>query len=382
MKEGFKMKKKLSLAAILLICLMTLSLISSAASIPKEERVLTQDDVLSIAYQVHDNYSDDSFGGMYIDENGELVVCLLSNSSNKDIQSFASRLESNVSQTQFINYTNVKYSLEELNKEIEYLSLYMQELNIESIALNERLNKIFIVVPKNYSNYDKLTSILTNSDMVEIMESEGGECVNTLDLYPICGSEMKYSNISFSMGFPARWNGKYGYTVPGHAVSVGTQIYNGGIAPRSSVGTVRFQQFSGSADVAFVERQNTIFDTWHGRLSPYQTTSPPAMFSVIQGTTVQFKGQVSGNKTGTVMSTNFSVVASGVLLTKQVKSTYVAIKGDSGGTVYINSSSGSYIVGMQSSSYLPGDVWVSGTSYSVFTHIKEINNVGIYTSDF
>ena len=94
--------------------------------------------------------------------------------------------------------------------------------------------------------------------------------------------------------------------------------------------------------------------------------------SAPQGAYLEKFGAYSYKTTGYVLSTNFSYTVNGINFTDMEKGSYKAIEGDSGSPVTYWDGSKRYLVGTQSASYLVNGQWVDGTSYALFSKLKNI----------
>ncbi|NBI28990.1 S1 family peptidase [Chengkuizengella marina] len=317
--------------------------------------------------KVKDNkkYEDD-YAGVYIDDDGILNINLVNN-----VEEVSNLIDSNE-----VKYNKVKNSFKKLDQTMKFLTPRMNELGITSLSLDEMKNKVVIYLKQPDEKAIKKINKLVEKGAVEIQEQKL-EVVTTADI--INGSKAVIGGGALTVGFAAKdSSGNEGFVTAGHlSASTGSsaKINN------KTVGTLQSKKFGSSVDAAFVKAQSGIFVTdytptkkfTNGNVYEYATTSSS---DLVQGKTIYAYGQVSGKQTGKILVAYHTEIYAGKTMTNIVKSSYKAIKGDSGAAVatylYKGSGSADYVVmGVQSASALTNGNWTSD-SYTLFTRVDKI----------
>ena len=285
---------------------------------------------------IYPNY----YGGSYIDENGDLVVCAVAESAKEKASTLKSIKETvNSSDLQI---KNVKYSYNDLEKMMELLNEYKQS-NLDSKVsknwsghyLSDRDNTIFVEL--NDMDDEQISLFrkeVTDSPMITFINS-GGEGVNCANLNPGRVINNTTLGISGSMGYRARTNGSVGFVTAGHLGSVGDVIK--GIS--STIGKITARQNWGSVDAAFVEITSSHTPT--NILNGTDATLSTTVKNPAQGATVHKRGATTDHTKGVISSTNASKEFDNTLFTNLTYTSMSAKSGDSGGIVYYNETSGS-----------------------------------------
>src|SRR5574344_1512583 len=291
-----------------------------------------------------------SYGGAYIDDNNVLHVKVVNDENTTDYglisKNYISTFEkeSNVNNLdKDIIIENAKVNLTELLKIQNILELVMIKYDISSIYTDEQTNTLNIALLDDSKKDDILTYLKENFDGFDdgcIVFVEGSAISTTASnttSNALAGSSSSSSAGTATLGFNAYKSstGKYGVVTAAHFATSGTTIYN---AKGTSIGSANVRQFSGSIDAAFVPFGSSI--TQSKRIN--QLSSPNDTLtgyysnnsSIIQGMNTTKVGNTSGVNYGTVLSSNVSVVASGTLLSNQVKLSNTQLAGDSGGPVF------------------------------------------------
>lgn len=275
------------------------------------------------------------YGGAYVTEKGGLVVLIQGDqqSGEKAIQSV-------------IGSGNVEFKVAKYS--YSYLTALMDELNdlalrkkdpeilrsLTSFSLMDAANEIEVqVIGLDDQKRGKLQKLLLNKAGINFITSTG-RFTAEVTINPGCEVSRNASMAgSGSIGFSAKRNsdGKLGFVTAGHAILVGEKAYYGGTA----VGTCVNSQQSGTVDAAFVTLDNSTSDNVSNTLCgtsnmlSVSTTLPGA------GTTVNKIGQSTGSTSGTIISTNVSVISgTGSTITNMTSANYTSAGGDSGGPVY------------------------------------------------
>lgn len=319
-------------------------------------------------------YDDSEYGGAYIDKTGKLIINLIDNDLEKLSYIKTINKRSKLTSSSKIGVEYVDYSMEYLKSVVDSITPYMDKMGILGVGINEKENCIELDVNKN--TFKGINNLLTVNEINSKLSDSKEVCnllivneteltlENTATMRP--GSKFNSNGGSFTVAWGATIshsganNGKEVFLIPGHAVGLNSNVYFGS----TYVGKVIEQAWGGYYDVAYVENNNhTMLSTFaNGQSlpqgSPY--TNPP------QGLSITAYGSVSGKQSGQILLTNYSTSVDGVTLQGCFKTSYKAVKGDSGAPVY-----STVPVGMQSCSALSNNQWVSG-SYSVCTSMYRL----------
>lgn len=357
-----------------------------------------------LAEQLMEAYSPASYGGLYYEEDGTLVINALPNTEEntrifETIKNYCPVKETAYSYRskdtrQRVKIKTVSHSYQSLLDAFFTLSDRMTELGIRSVAIEEKQNTVVVTVENQDAILQKHLASLTERNVVTIVyraaeqnkESPKAETVFTKEVDVKPGTEAQTDTSGFSIGFACGYNGLIGYTVPAHAVSVGQTItYRG-----ETLGTVRYRSLGKNLDVAFVEKQDKAGFLGIGKIiykgsntTPENEYIGPFKGTPVSGKRVHFRGMKSGKTVGSILNANYSEKIGEIQLTDVVKADYAAIHGDSGGCVYFYDESPyeprqmSEVMGTQSASYLVNKKWVSGTSYSIFIKAKNMTQLSI-----
>lgn len=278
----------------------------------------------------------DYYGGAYITEQGSLTI-LLHGDQEKGKQAVHAVIGSD----------NMEFKPAEHS--YGYLTTVMDELNefalskkdpsslefLTGFALMDATNEVEVqVIGLNNQKIAMLQKSVFNKAGIKFKESTG-RVKAEVTIYPGCEVSRNASMAgSGSVGFGAKRNsdGKVGFVTAGHAILVGETAYYGS---GTAVGTCVNSQQSGTVDAAFVTLNspttdnvsNTLCGT--SNLLSVSTTLPGA------GTTINKIGQSTGATSGTIISTNVSVIGgTGSTITNMTSANYTSAGGDSGGPVY------------------------------------------------
>lgn len=284
---------------------------------------------------IYPNY----YGGSYIDDNGEFVVCAVAENAKEKEYALKS-IKENADASDF-NIKNVKYSYNELEEMMEFLNEYKQN-NCDTIItknwsghfLSDRDNAIFVEL--NDVNDEQISLFrkeVTDSAMITFIKS-GGQSVNCANLNPGRGINNPTLGMVGSMGYRARTNGKIGFVTAGHVGYVGNVIEGAS----STIGKITARQNWGSVDAAFVEITGAHNPT--NTLNGTDATLSTAIRNPAQGATVHKRG-AHGYSKGVIYSTNASGEFEKTFFTNLTLTDLQAQHGDSGGIVYYNVTSGS-----------------------------------------
>jgi len=293
----------------------------------------------------------DFFGGMYIDENGNLVVQIVSGSRSSEVVSMS---DLNDDVTEY-----VKFSRRELLEIQDFIfefavanSDYLEiAKSIVSVGLDCWNNSV--EVGMRIVNEDTIAQFrenITDSSAVTFRESQGGRrrfanvdekttSLNANDFAGISpmnvstinsGTRLTIQGVPFSAGFRAIGAGnRQGIVTSGHVMA------HFGIRPGQNVpglGSLAGSADSnGRIDAAFIETNSNITLTNTLQSQPL-VLSTNVVQTFTQGQTLSKIGAETGLTNGTVMNANFHEREFN--LTQQVRTNIVADSGDSGGIVF------------------------------------------------
>lgn len=340
------------------------------------------------------NYNDSMYGGAYIGDNGQLVVNLLE--ENEQQQEFINEKNTEMKKMRFstdelskIDVTYVEYSMEFLKKILDKLYPYMSELGIIGMGIDEMNNRIVIDAKPEFSEIEMKLKLTTEMEKEINLESEKSNYqisyLADYELFEInrlngtledtasvkAGTKVwEDSDFPFTVAwgalieFSGEHKGKNVFLVPGHAVEVGDTVKIG----NTTLGKVIVKHYGGIYDFAYVENAGNTFTSKlpNGENLPVTSaySNPP------QNLSVTAYGSVSGKQTGKILLTNYQGVDSnGVSYYGMLKTSYKAIKGDSGGPVWSGSP-----VGMQSRAYLVYGEWDEDESFTTCTVLANLCN--------
>lgn len=314
-------------------------------------------------------YKDADYGGMYIDDEGNLNVYVLPKNEklkNQIIKTADSKAVINVA----------RYSLQELKDGADYAWDFFAKHNVSanSIAIDESINRVKIEV--NNSINSQITEEFSSEDLYVLTYSDQEtEIIDEVNVGP--GYSIYDSGGSYSLAFMAKDNsGQVGFVTAGHCIEqVGVSVYSK--ATNTKIGEGTSNKFdSGNADVAFIKRTNSNYvPTRYAAVTNHEINAASASY-LIQGAAVSLVGNTTGHSVGNITSTYGSVgSAFGRVLTN-----YSSSVGDSGGVMYVGrfleGSSSIYmrsIVGVHNGSYYSGTVRRGAYGTRIDTALSKLN---------
>ncbi|ABX42574.1 chymotrypsin family serine protease [Lachnoclostridium phytofermentans] len=299
---------------------------------------------------------DSSYGGAYINENGELVV-LVTESGKDFVKSLNLEGDNDVlvckATYSYNNLVDLKEAIESQYKK-QYVDVAkantktpLNEMltSMREIYIDEVRNAV-VVCMMNLSE-EKMkafkTSIINNAAI--IFEESGELREEATTLYT--GQEIQINNggtyYLYSIGFRA-WKSTssgtiYGFVTAGHGNAVSDNVYD---TSSNLIGYVESRQYSGSIDASFIKItkdysvSNTIkYSDSSGTTSGANTiTGSYYITSLATGSTVYKCGRTTYLTSGTVKSSSDSWTINGTTFTDLLKCDYNSDGGDSGGVVY------------------------------------------------
>lgn len=384
--------KKFMLVLLSLLMVCSMSVTGFAAEVTTEEQRLNNEIKANEQYQrLLDNLSEatytsmgksvswDYYGGAYINNDGNLVVCV---TDDYDVSS-------NVIQTctgnadiiiKSVDYTYA--ALEQEQTRITELYEAMRETSapvvidsaqatsqplaeelfasIRSTYIDEEKN--IVVVEIENLTADKATlfhEIFSDKGFVEF--AEGYNNTTTADWNP--GRKIYKSTGGWlSTGYPVYFTNSNGVLERGF-ITAGHSYGEGDIVYRSSGGTNELgvcvaSAFSGDTDAALIQITSSSYDISEVTYYEDTTLSSNSYSLPAQGSTIYKEGAKTQCTSGTVSSRSVTVYYSGTTVTDMLKTTALNLSGDSGGVAY--TASGAVIGSMSGSSYT-GDELTEGT---------------------
>lgn len=344
--------------------------VESELTAEQKQIIDSESTALNMAKNIKNNYSESEYGGMYIDENGNLNFITLESMNYPSLYSY------NINDK--LNTLPGKYSLNELKNAADsmYNELKNNNLDYDEIYVDESINKVKVSL-LNSVDYSKVSTLL-NNDFYDISYVENpSQAINEYQYGP--GSKF-YSLKSdgyyaCSVGYPARQGGTVGFVTAGHCVNSNTRIFQP--SPLIEYG-ITSQDFDlPNIDAAFISlTHDRFFPTSISAFSGQKLTGT-SMIYLVQGASVHLEGQKSGHQVGKITSTYTSVGDS----TGRIKATYLSAPGDSGGTLWVgNNPAGTptyekYVVGIHNGSYYNGS-----TGARIGAYGTPINVVMQYTN--
>lgn len=287
----------------------------------------------------------DYYGGMYANENGELVILVTEGSDNAYQKDLSQRCRSN----NFI-IEQCKYSYNELFDVIKKLEAFQRnEANKENISslkfygfsLADNLNAICIQLgDMSEANIAKFKNEVMDSPSIIFEKSAPISFEASVNAgQDILGAIVSGKGSAGSVGFRAKRNTTAGVPLSGIVISghvikkVGNPVYLGSTTA-NVIAECQAMQFSGDVDAAFCFNKNGYEGSNHIS-NDFQSLTPKTAELYI-GTTVNMTGR-NTTSSGMITSTYASITVNGTTLSGIIQANYSSKGGDSGAIVYTNS---------------------------------------------
>lgn len=375
------MKNRRTIITIICMCLVVAAVplnLSATAYTPAKRSSLVAD--------IKKAVPEESYAGVYVDDDGELVLNVKTGASAAVIVRNMERQDTKV------HY--VKYSLSELEEMRDALIPYMKAYNIVSLDANEKMNTVDIELScENSAIYDLLESIsIIDTDIIRVtvieedvellftvanappdnIPEEFVEMYDTGDNRDILPTVVIYpglriaiengSELSYVTAGPRR-NSTSFYSA-GHAVN-STRPYVYDRYGEYRLGHAGSKIFGANGDRCII----TISDA--GELPESNQMLGPGRYSIsgeaVMGDSVEMWGAFSGVSEGVVLATDRTVTFSdGTTVGNLTKASYTCIRGDSGAGVFsvgAGYDTNAECYGLQSIGAFTGDAEVSDYSY-------------------
>lgn len=397
-----KFKKMIVLLlALVLIPVFGTSVFAAGFSRVYNDNSVTDDIVSTIKAVVPEN----SFGGLYYNEKGELILKIKGDASSNLISTMSSI------QTE-VKVESARYSLTELETMKALIEPYMIDYGIVTVDANEVSNSIDIELYSNHEDVEQLLNSLAGIDLdivnVNVLDkdtrveftyahqpattipSEYVEFFGSQELTAVTGTKVTvYPGMIIAVDNTSSESGSinYGTAGPryssdmffsaGHLVdgsNNGSKVFVGNVSNNRRIGTVGSYLFGSSGNLNG-DRAN-IHVSYDGQLPSSNSLGVHGglytlTLDSIVGASIEMWGAYSGIKSGTVSNTNQTVNVSGVLVRGMVKASYSCKHGDSGAAVF--SANAAYdskakCYGIQSAGYFENGSIVS--SYSFYSPVE------------
>lgn len=280
---------------------------------------------------------DDCFGGAYLNEVGELVVLLTSDTyeNRKMVSEYTGNAD--------IATEPCKFSYNELTEVISTINNHLDELQERGADLSSMyrdvMNNCVVIKVRNLNAYkeaeirevvDSGAIVIQNTD--EEIEYQSGMSSDTKGGHEICNTS---TSATATLGFGAVRNGVKGYVTASHFCrSIGQQVsYDGTV-----IGTVKQSGYyqNSYADAAFIE-SNGAMNPNSALMGGYYCTAASTL-EYPQNTSILMYGKVSGLRSGTICYYDYTYVPRNsdyITVTDHVAAKYTSAPGDSGAPIFI-----------------------------------------------
>jgi len=315
-----------------------------------------------------DEYPE-SYGGAYIDDSGDLVVCITESSDRASATEMVKTLTKNPD----IETKVVKYSLNHLyqtqdkisdamievseqtrTKSLQKHSYYELIKDISRVYTDEKDN--ILVVGILYLNDEKIDLFKKAFPNIDCAVFEEGPINSTTASQWRPGRKFYTLTSWASTGYPVYFTDldgetQRGFIAAGHSFVSSINAYSSPTGSSADLLATRIDyQFSGSVDAALMDMisdEYEISNTTHYMLNVLDESE---YLLPVVGLTVQKEGARTGVSTGVVESTNASVpyTSYNVTLNNLIQTSALNLGGDSGGIMYALSGGTQKIIGSMS----------------------------------
>lgn len=376
------MKKFMSiLLALFMVC--SMSVTGFAAEVTTDTQRLNNEIEANEQYQrLLNNLSEDAnagigrsasqdyYGGAYINDDGNLVVCVTDDYSvnSNTIQTYTGNDD--------IIIETVDYTYAALEQEQARITEVYEAMRVESATkvadssksiVSSATEDLFASIRSTYIDEEKniivveienLTAakialfqeVFSDKDFVKF--AEGYTNTTTADWNP--GKKIYKSTGGWlSTGYPVYFTNsdgdlERGFVTAGHGYEKGDIVYrsSGG---KNELGVCIASAFSGDTDAALIQITSSSYDISEVTYYDDTTLSSNSYSLPAQGSTIYKEGAKTQCTSGTVSSRSVTVYYSDATVSDMLKTTALNLGGDSGGVAY--TASGSVIGSMSGSSY-------------------------------
>ena len=334
--------------------------------------------------------SSDYYGGAYLNDDGNLVVCV---TNEYDTDSNAIQAYTNNSD---IAIKTVKYAYNELSEEQDRIAEIWKAAranNTESYKLEDASisihdvaeflcgtyideEKNVLVVEIEELSADKIEAFCKMFSSADFLAFEEGYKTTMTASYLNPGEEIWQGSVAslgrLSAGYPVYFKNssgsiEQGFITAGHGYNTGDTVYT---RTGAVLGVCVNSVCSGNTDAALIRITNSSYDisqtTCYGGvdLQIYGYISPA------QGTSLYKDGYKSGQTSGIVESRSCDITYGNVTITDTLKTTVLNLPGDSGGVAY---TSYGHVVGSMSGSTFSSKTQFDKTTFQR-SYICKIEN--------
>lgn len=337
-----------------------------------------QNSILSASLSVKDKINSDdemynAYGGEYIDDKGDLIVCMTTEDA---MQEFSSCVDDIVSsqQTEGINDANIKCKLvsntgQSLDEIYDQFNEIFSSVNTSELSgtQNEFLgrmvsygidyeNNCINVYVQNYSQADKevFESIFGKQDLVKYHSQDRATTVATYkpgrDIY-VASTKDGSSDLIFkktSIAYRAKKNNRAGFVTCAHGIYERSSnfVYSANYVAQSNIiGRVYENGYETNSDNNKLDYSFVLLMNDNMVSNEANSTTVSTIVEVVQGMKVWKIGSTSGITSSTVTepraTTRFSSSYPGWTMVDVAKTGDFCKPGDSGGLVYSQQTSGS-----------------------------------------
>ncbi len=332
-------------------------------------------------YQKSIHASKNYYGGAYINNNGNLVVCITEdNRVNIDeVKKFTSNND--------ILIKKVKYTFEELVEEQERISKLYEELYASNMSVSSELTDILNSFCGTYIDEEKNILFVEIENLTEEKIEIFKKCFSCKDFVDFTQGNLSImlssvnpgtgiattSGRTLSAGYPVYFTNSEGQRVKGfitagHSYEVGDHVLN---SSRYQIGICVASVLSNKTDAALVQITNPNYTVSNVTQYGGVTLSETTYVQPAQGSLMYKEGKSSYQTSGTVVSTSVTRPCGGVTLYDIIKSTVSVIPGDSGGVVYMPDGK---IVGSISSADYSGEASLETFHYSYICKVANVHS--------
>lgn len=368
------MKKILSIIiAVLLVSLMTINCFATSESSEEtniKNRLLREQEANEQYQSLLTNLSNntqtnsrstsiDYYGGAYINDSGDLVVCVTDDydENSNSIQTYTNNED--------IEIKNVDYTYNEILQEQERITNLLIE-NSDSNNNTETVSKLLESIVDIYISEENNILVIHIQELTEKTSQDFYNFISDKDFIRL---EIGYNAITTADWKPGRTiydNGSYlstgypvyfydsdntlcrGFVTAGHSYDVGDLVYS---SSQTVLGTCVKSKFSGNTDAALIKITNSDYSisatTYYGN----RTLSTTSFSLPAEGTTIYKEGAKTQQTSGTVLSRSCTAKYADATITDVIVASTLNLHGDSGGVAY---TSNNLIVGTMSGSYYTG----------------------------
>lgn len=316
--------------------------------------------------QSYSEYTDDEYGGMYLDENGQLVICYVNGSETMQAQqamiSQTARsntpavLKNEENEVVAQNYTfkSVEYSESELLNAYDLVNDFAEQSGmIQSVDVNVIENRIDIGVQSEADVPQINQALVQIEGMYELalVDPDFGceNCTVLNGTSRVYTPSAQYSSVAGKIYCP-RISG-YGVVTCGHGWNQGDYVYStNNTSTLYRIGIIADRRYDGDNDSSLIQ-------LYAGNIYSGSTNEEFGSELPVVGSNLTLRGGVSGQLTAKVTSVNYSATISNVYCKGMIRCDKAIQPGDSGGGAigkYIDSGRTAVILGINKARFTNG----------------------------